>query len=273
MSALLACAAFLLSALFFLAGGQKKYVAICVWTLIVISLFSDVPASLKADNLLYPALALLSVPFLALTVTYLFRNDPVILQLSKAAAIATLIFVPFACVPVLRDALVQAVVNQVFWIIVVFGHHPHMSAWNIIMENDIATLIILRCTGIMVLAMMTGIIAGVPALSWKQGVTAFLVIIPLLYLLNLLRVAFVFIAVSDAWFWFLPNLTNNPGRGASDFFWAHNVFAEALAIAALVAIIIGLSRMMPNLAVFARELVDRYLGGITAFFRSEPDTR
>jgi len=38
-----------------------------------------------------------------------------------------------------------------------------MPAWNIIMENDIATLIILRCTGIMVLAMMTGIIAGVPA--------------------------------------------------------------------------------------------------------------
>ena len=54
MSAMLAFEAFLLSALFFLAGHQKKYVAIGIWTLIVISLFSDVPAYLKADNFLYP---------------------------------------------------------------------------------------------------------------------------------------------------------------------------------------------------------------------------
>ena len=42
-------------------------------------------------------------------------------------------------------------------------------------------------------------------------------VVPLLYLLNLLRVAIVFIAVSDAWFWFLPNLTGKPGFRAARF--------------------------------------------------------
>ena len=271
MSAMLALAAFLLSALFFLAGHQKKYVAIGIWTLIVISLFSDVPAYLKADNFLYPALAVLSIPFLACTVRHLLRDDPVVLQLSKAAAVATLIYVPFACVPVVRDTLIQAVVIQAFWIIRTFGHDPHMPAWNIIMENGFANQIVLRCTGIMAIAMMTGLITGVSALAGKQGMIIFFVVIPLLYLLNLLRVAVVFIAVSDAWFWFLPNLTNNPGLGASDFFWAHNVFAEALAIVALIAITLGLSRMVPGFAVFARGLVDRYIGDVKAFFSSHPE--
>ena len=138
MSALLALAAFLLSALFFLAGHQKKYVAMGIWTLIVISLFSDVPAYLKADNFLYPALAVLSIPFLACTVRHLLHDDPVVLQLSKAAAVATLIYVPFACVPVVRDTLIQTVVIQAFWIIQTFGHDSHMPAWNIIMENGFA---------------------------------------------------------------------------------------------------------------------------------------
>ena len=62
-----ALAAFLLPALFFLAGHQKKYVTIGIGTLIVISLFSNVPVYMK-DNFLYPALAVLSIPFLAITV-------------------------------------------------------------------------------------------------------------------------------------------------------------------------------------------------------------
>jgi archaeosortase A (PGF-CTERM-specific) len=267
MSDFLILAAFLLSCIFFLAGQQKKYAAIGGWTLIVINLFSEVPAYLKADNFLYPALALASLPFLLITVRHLLRNDPVVLQLSKTAAVAIMIYVPFAFVPVFRDALVMAVVNQAFWIIQFLGHHPQMPAWNIIMENGFANQIILGCTGITAIAIMTGVIAGVPRLPWKQGVPAFLIIIPLLYVLNLLRVAIVFIAVSDAWFWFLPDITGNSGFRAADFFWAHNVFAEALAVMGLLAITFGLSRMIPALGIFARRLAALYTGDIMAFFR------
>ena len=271
MSDYLIVAAFLLSGIFFLAGQQKKYAAIGGWTLIVINLFSEVPAYLKADNFLYPVLAIASLPFLLITVRYLLRDDPVVLQLSKTSAVATMIYVPFSFVPVLRDALVMTVVNQAFWIIQALGHHPQMPAWNIIMENGFANQIILGCTAITAIAMMTGVIAGVRNISWKQGIPAFFIIVPLLYLLNLLRVAIVFIAVSDTWFWFLPDLTGNTGFRAADFFWAHNVFAEALAVMALLAITIGLSRMIPSLAVFARRLADLYTDDVTAFFRKGSD--
>jgi archaeosortase A (PGF-CTERM-specific) len=270
MSDVLILAAYLLFGTFFFAGRQKKYAAICGWTLIVINLFTDVPAYLKADNFLYPALAIASLPFLVITVRHLIRDDPVVLQLSKTAAVAMIIYVPFAFVPVLQDALIIAVVNQAFWIIQAFGHHPQMPAWNIIMENGFANQIIVGCTGIAAISMMLGVAAGVPRLSWRQGTCAFLILVPILYVLNLVRVAVVFIAVSDTWFSFLPDLSSNSGLGASDFFWAHNVFAEALAIMALLAITLVLFRIIPGLAVFARELVVLYIGSITAFLKGEP---
>ena len=272
MSDYLIVAAFLLSCIFFLAGNQKKYAAIGGWTLIVINLLSEVPAYLKADNFLYPVLAVASLPFLLITVRHLLRDDPVVLQLSKTAAVAIIIYVPFAFIPVLRDALVMTVVNQAFWIIQALGHHPQMPAWNIIMENGFANQIILGCTAITAIAIMTGVIAGSTKPHVETGDDLHSSsLVPLLYLLNLLRVAIVFIAVSDAWFWFLPNLTGNTGFRAADFFWAHNVFAEALAVAALLAITLGLSRMIPSLAVFARRLIDLYTGDMKAFFGKGTD--
>jgi archaeosortase A (PGF-CTERM-specific) len=271
MSEVLILAAFFLLVLFFLAGRQRKYAAIGGWTMIVINLLSEVPAYLDADNFLYPLLALLSIPFLAITVRALLRNDPVVLRLTQTAAVAMIIYVPFAFIPALRDALILIVVNQVFWIIQALGHHPQMQAGNIIAENGFANQIILGCTGITAISMMLGIIAGVPRLSRRQGISAFLIIVPLLYLLNLLRVAIVFIAVSNRWFQFLPDISPDRGLGATDFFWAHNVFAEAFAIIALLAIIIGLSRMIPGLAVYARELWNLYTGSIRALFRGESD--
>ena len=267
MSDILILAAFFLFGFSLFAGRQKKYAAICGWTLIVINLFTDVPAYLKADNFLYPALAIASLPFLEITVRHLLRDDPLVLQLSKTAAVAIIIYVPFAFIPVLRDALIQIVVIQAFWIIQALGHHPQMPAWNIIMENGFANQIILGCTGITAISIMLGVAAGVPRLSSRQGTYAFLILVPLLYVLNLVRVAVVFIAVSDAWFSFFPDFSSNSGLGASDFFWAHNVFAEALAIVALFAITIWLFRIIPGLAVFIRGLVVLYTGSITAFFK------
>jgi len=266
MSDVLILAAFFLLGLFFFAGRLKKYAAIGGWTLIVINLFSEVTAYLNADNFLYPMLAFLSIPFLTITVRALLREDPVVLRLTKTAAVAMITYVPFAFIPALRDALIFSVVNQAFWIIHALGHHPQMPAWNIIAENGFANQIVLGCTGITAISMMAGVIAGVPGLSRRQGISALLIIVPLLYLLNLLRVAIVFIAVSDRWFRFFPDISPDRGLGATDFFWAHNVFAEAFAILALIAIVIGLSRLIPGLAVFARELWNLYTGSIRAFF-------
>jgi archaeosortase A len=254
MSDLLVLCAFLAFAVFLLAR-QHPYAAVAGWGCIVLNLWSEVPAFLREDNFLYPMLALLSLPFLAITAERLLKRDPVVLRLSRTAAVATVIYVPFALVPLLHDALIGTVVTLAYGLITALGHHPRLLAWDIIAENAFVNQIILGCTGILAIAMMLGVAFGEEHLTPRQGVLSILLVVPPVFLLNLLRVAVVFIAVSDRWFAGFPDPT---GTGDANFFWAHNVIAEGLAVLFLLALVLGLCRIIPSLGDFARALVRVY---------------
>jgi archaeosortase A (PGF-CTERM-specific) len=270
MSDLLVTFAFIAFLLFFVAGRYQKFAALTGWACIMLNLWSELPAFFRENNFLYPALALLALPFFAITTEYLLREDPVILQLSRTAAIATIIWVPFAFIPVLHDALIAVVVTQAYGIITALGHHPQMVAWDVIAENGFANQIILGCTGIMAIAMMLGVVFGEKDLSLRQTMLSFLLVVPAIFLLNLLRVAVVFIAVSDKWFAGFPDPT---GTGDANFFWAHNVVAEGLAVIFLFVLVWALARIIPRLGIFARALSTVYLGrlrGLVAPPRDAP---
>ena len=269
MSDLLVIAAFASFLLFFAAGRYRKSAAIAGWTCIVANLWSELPALFREDNFLYPAIALLSLPFLLITAKRLVYDDPVILQLSRTAAIATVIYVPFALVPVLHDGLIAITVTLAFCIITALGHHPQMVAWDVILENAFANQIILSCTGILAIALMLGIVFGEKDLSLRQALLSFLLVVPPIFLLNLLRVAVIFIAVSDRWFASFPDPT---GTGDANFFWAHNVVAEGLSLIFLVVLVRVLVRIIPRLGTFARALAGLYLGRLRAFVIPARDT-
>jgi archaeosortase A len=256
MSDLLVLCAFLSFALF-LVARQQEYAAIAGWACIVLNLWSELPAFLREDNFLYPALALLSLPFFAITAGRLLKKDNIVLQLSRTAAIATLIYVPFSLVPILHDALITVVVTLVFPLITAPGHHPQLYSWDVIAENGFYNQIILGCTGIMAVAMMLGVVFGERGLTLRQAVLSFLLVVPGIFLTNLLRVAVVFIAVSDKWFAGYPDPT---GSGDANFFWAHNVIAEGVAVIFLLVLAWALVRIIPRLGVFARGLLAVYLG-------------
>jgi archaeosortase A (PGF-CTERM-specific) len=264
MSEIIILMAFLAFVVFLLAGSKKKYAAIIGWTLIVINLLVEVPGYLKQDNFLYPAIAVLSVPFLAITIRELLADSPLVIQLSNAAAVGTLIYVPFAFIPLFRDVLISTVVQQVVWLLHFLGRDAQLEGWNIIMRNGFSTEIILACTGITAMAILLGVAAGSRDLSVRQGVYAFLIVVPTIYILNLLRVAGVIIAWSDQWFAYLPDPTGTMefGAGYASFFWAHNVFAELLSLVVLIVIALGLFRIIPGLADFARDLVNLYVGEV-----------
>ncbi len=262
MTEVIVLACFVSFALFLVTGGLKKFAAIAGWTCIVLNLLSELPGYFREVNFLYPTLALLSVPFLAITVRHLLHDDPVALRLSTSAAVATLIIVPFAFIPVLRDALVGIVINLVFLIVTALGYHPVWNAWDIISENGFYNQIIPGCTGILAIAMMAGIIAGVPGAAVRQRVAVIIPVALTLFILNIFRVTGVFIAVSGRWFDSLPDPT---GTGDANFFWVHNVIAEALAILFLIALIAGLCRVLPGLWDYARDVVDLYYGAVRNF--------
>jgi archaeosortase A len=259
MSDLLVTFAFISFIVFFAAGRYRKYPAVAGWSVIVLNLWSELPALFREDNFLYPVLALLSLPFLAITAERLLHDDPVILRLSRTAAIATVIYIPFALVPVLHDGLIAVTVTLASGIITALGHHPEMIAWDVILENGFANQIILGCTGILAIAMMLGVVFGEEGLSGRQAFLSFLLVVPAIFILNLLRVSVIFIAVSDRWFAGFPDPT---GTGDANFFWAHNVAAELFSLVFLLMLVWALARIIPRLGIFARALPGAYSGQI-----------
>jgi archaeosortase A (PGF-CTERM-specific) len=259
--------AFFAFALFFVAGNYRRYAAITGWICIVLNLVSELPAIFAEANFLYPALALLSLPFLIITIRHLLNDDPIAIRLSTTAAVATIIFVPFALVPFLRDALIGVVINLVFILVSALGYSPSWHAWDIITRNGFYNQIILGCTSILAIAIMAGVIAGVPDITVRQRLRVIIPVALLLFFLNLFRVAGVFIAVSCHWFNNFPDPT---GTGDPNFFWAHNVIAEALEILFLLLLVVLLcrGRVLPGLFVYAKDVVNLYFRGIRSFLHN-----
>jgi archaeosortase A (PGF-CTERM-specific) len=259
---LISCIGFLT---FLIPGRHRKYAAIAGWTFIVLSLFTQLPYYFSLNNFFYPIMAALSVPFLVITAQYLIAEDDRVMHLSRAAAVAFLIYAPFEYIPALGDWLIGIVVGQIIWMLDVLQYPVTLADWNIISRNTFRVEIILACTGIQSIAIMLGVAAAVPT-TIRQKIFSFFIIAPTIYFLNLLRNVFVIIAYTEQWFPYYPSVASNGEFGYESFFWAHNVIAELLALVCLVIIAYGLFSIIPKLGKFADELYQLYYGEIRKAF-------
>jgi archaeosortase A (PGF-CTERM-specific) len=259
---LLSCLGFLA---FLVPGRHRKYAAIVGWTFIVLSLFANLDYYFKENNFLYPLMAALAVPFLFITAKYLLKEDERALNLSRAAAVAFIIYAPFEYIPVVGDWLISIVVGQIIRILDMLHFSVSLADWNIITRNNLRVEIILGCTGIQSIAIMLGVAAAVPT-NTKQKVLAFLIIAPTIYFLNLLRNAFVIMAYTEQWFPYWPEIAGNGETGYESFFWAHNVIAELTALIILVVIAYGLFTIIPKLGDYADDLYQMYAGEVRKAF-------
>ena len=286
---LLSCAGFLA---FLIPGPHRKYAAIAGWIFIVLTLFAMLPDFFREDNFMYPIIAALSVPFLAVTAKYLLEGDERVLHLSRAAAVAFLIYAPFGFsqIPLfawIGNQLILLVVNQILWILGLLNFAVTQSCMDpatqlvmnpsacgsqlldTITRNGYSVQIILGCTGIQSIAILLGVAAAVPT-NLRQKVAAFLIIAPTIYFLNLLRNVFVIMAYSDQWFPYFKDIAGNGEPGYESFFWAHNVIAELTALLLLIVIAYSLFTLIPELGQFADDLYQLYYGEIRkAFCRSK----
>jgi archaeosortase A (PGF-CTERM-specific) len=250
---------------FLIPGRHSKYAAIVGWTSIILFLFAELPVYFSQNNFMYPLIAALSVPFLFITAQYLLREDERVISLSRAAAVAFVIYAPFEYIPMLGDALIGIVVGQIVWLCNLLNFPVTLDSWNIIMNNAFRVEIILGCTGIQSIAIMLGVAAAVPT-TLRQKVLAFLIIAPTIYFLNLLRNVFVIMAYTEQWFPYYPEIASNGELGYESFFWAHNVIAELLALVCLVLIAYGLFLIIPRLGDFADDLYQLYYGEVKRAF-------
>ncbi|HII99007.1 MAG TPA: archaeosortase A [Methanoregula sp.] len=255
---------------FLLPGRHRNYAAILGWTAIILFLFAELPYYFSQNNFLYPLMAALSLPFLVITARHLLAGDERVIHLSRAAAVAFLIYAPFGFdqIPLFADlgnALIALVVNQVVWILNLLNFPVTLDAWNIIMHDGFRVEIILGCTGIQSIAIMLGVAAAVPT-TLRQKILAFLLIAPTIYILNLLRNVFVIMAYTEQSFPYWPEIASNGEYGYESFFWAHNVIAELLALVCLVLIAYGLFIIIPRLGTFADDLYQLYSGEVMRAF-------
>jgi archaeosortase A (PGF-CTERM-specific) len=259
---LISCIGFLAS---LIPGRHRIYAAIIGWVFIVAYLFADLPEYFSENNFLYPLMAVLSVPFLVITIQYLLKGNSIVLHLSRAAAVAFLIYAPFTYLSFAGSWLISAVVDEVVWLLQIFNYPVSLDAWNIIAQNGFRVEIILACTGIQSIAIMLGVAAAVPT-TLRQKIYAFLLVAPTIYILNLFRNVFVIMAYTGQWFPYWSDIAGNGEYGYESFFWAHNVIAEMLALVALILIAYGLFVLIPQLGTFADDLYQLYYGEVVRDF-------
>ncbi len=155
-------------------------------------------------------------------------------MLTTATSLGTLVYFPFANFSSLNTWIVGGVTSQVLWGLRYFEIPAYMNAWNMITFNGYTVEIILACTAIESIALFVGLIAAVKA-PLSRLTMAFIVSVPVIYILNIIRDIFVVIAYGNQWF------------GADSFAIAHNYIAKAGSGIALFVISYAVLRILPEL--------------------------
>ncbi|MHC1756088.1 MAG: archaeosortase A [Methanosarcina sp.] len=155
-------------------------------------------------------------------------------MLTSASALGALVYFPFANFSSLNTWIIGNVTSQVIWVLQYFEIPAYMKAWNTITLNGYTVEIILACTAIESIALFMGLIGAVKA-PLNRLVTAFIVSVPVIYVLNLIRDIFVVVAYGEQWF------------GTDSFIIAHNYIAKAGSGIALFAISYTVLKVLPEL--------------------------
>mgnify|MGYP000085338031 CR=1 FL=1 len=156
---------------------------------------------------------------------------------TSAAAIGGAIYFLFAEIPFLKHWLIGVVADQTEWILQKIGLQPLRVEWNTLSLNGHNVEIILACTAIESIALFMGVTLACIDASPRRVALAFLASVPVIYLLNLVRNAFVIVAFGFTWF----------GSPEESFYVAHTVIAKIGSTIALFAIAYVVLTILPEL--------------------------
>ncbi len=249
--------------LFVLIAGAilpRKYgykVAAAGWVLFGLRWGLSTPGFFFVEhNIMYTVLCILSVP-LTLYAAFLMIKDQreSLMVITKSVAISSIFYFPFAYFPWLGDWIMGVTAMITVSVLHALGENAVLNG-NIITFKGQAVEIILACTAIQSMAIFVGVVGCIKA-SWDRIAKAFLISVPVIYLLNIVRNVFVISAYGNQWFQIMPDTivswTGEPA-GYASFFWAHNVFAETGSLIALVVISYAVISLLPETLVYLQDI-------------------
>lgn len=214
-------------------------------------------------NLMYTVLCIIAVP-LSLYAAYVmvkFQRESVMV-ITRSVAISSIFYFPFAYLPWLSNWLISVTTDITLYTVNAIGNHAFKQTldgqfYDIINLNGQTVQIILACTAIQSMAIFVGVVSCYKV-EFKRWLTAFIVTVPVIYILNVVRNTFVISAYGNQWFQIMPDtIVQWTGERVAytSFFWAHNILAELGSLIALVIISYVVLSMMPELLVYLRDVL------------------
>lgn len=243
--------------IFLITPKYKRFFAASGWISMLLFLLTNLPYYFSISNFLYPLIFIVSVPFVYITILGLLIEDDGPFRLSYGAAVAFLIWAPFSYILPLNQWLIGVVASQTYMVLSLLGYPVNMLYWSMIGNSHYIIEIVLDCTGIQAISIMLGLVA-IGHASIRQRAYGVLLVVPSIYILNLLRNSFVVMAYTGQWFDFGAELIGNGEEGFESFFWAHNVICEGLALIVLIIIAWGVFRIIPGTWDEIEDLIGYY---------------
>lgn len=244
--------------LFLIQGRTGKYFGALGWICLVAMIFANFPEYLHENNIAYPVVAIISLPVLFATIKLLLKEDKTIFLVTRGAAVAFLVYAPFAYIEPLGNLLISANVLAIQVFLDAIGFVYTMESWNMFLHDIFRVEIVLGCTGIQAIAVMMGVAAAVPSKTSQKALSAVVIIITVVFM-NFIRNIFVILAYTQQWFQYLPEIASNGQYGYESFFWAHNVISEfGLSLLTIIILAIALLKINPQLKDVIRNIFRMY---------------
>lgn len=222
-------------------------------------------------------LTILAVPLCLLIALRAWRNQPLVEDadlsvgmLTRAVTVMALLYYPVSGMPAVQQAFIETVTAQVEVIISTLGYNPTVIVGDsgfrdtfvfTASDHRYLTTVLLACTGYGSLSIVMGIIAAVDAPVRKRLLAA-TIALPVIWGLNLIRVAFITLAHGNQWFRIAVDevmyLFGETDPHSVSYIWADRIIAQPASAIALVVILIMLMRVLPELKPLGEAVIETF---------------
>jgi archaeosortase A (PGF-CTERM-specific) len=229
---------------------KRRIIGAIAWIAFGIAWISKIPFYLGINDYFNVGVITLAFVLFVLLGIKIVTNKSylgVFLDVTAFSALSALIYFPFAFNPALNKIIIETVASQTGFISNLLGF-PIAVNGDVISLNSRDVQIILACTGIESMALFTGATLGIKA-EWRRKIQAFLISVPVIYFLNILRNAFVIASFAYGWF------------GENSFYISHHIISKVLSTAALILISLAVFRVLPELSDLIFDLKNAITGG------------
>ncbi len=224
--------------------SKNRIVGAISWVLTGFAFLYKVPTFLSIEDYFNATVFSLSFLFFILVGYTTLKGDVnTMTEVTRFSLLSILFYFPFELYKPLGHVLIKTVADQTLSLGSLMGFKFERLSWNELTLNGRGVKIILACTGIESMALFAGACFGVRA-DLSRKIKAFLLSVPVVYVLNLFRNVFVLASYGYSWF------------GDYSFYIAHNVISKFLALISLIIITLLVFRELPELENLIIKLKD-----------------